>query len=591
MTIYDYITALGGLALFLYGMHMLSASLEKVSGNKLSKILEKLTGNPIKSILLGAIITALVQSSGATTVISVGLVNSGILKLSQAIGIIMGSNIGTTVTGHILRLTDISGGSFLLNLVKPSTFAPIVAFIGAALVMFGKKSKTKCAGEIMAAMGILFIGMLSMESSLSGLKDSPVLASAFSKIGDNILLGIIIGAAVTALLQSSSASVGILQALSSTGAITWAAAVPIILGQNIGSTVTSLISVIGSSKNAKRTALSHLYFNIIGTVLFTIGIFVIKYSNLLSFWDNPIDKAGIANFHTIFNVSMTLLLMPFIKQLEKLCMISIPDSGDETDFDTSRLDDRLLEAPSIAIAESRVIVEKIVETSRKCLKEAFMRLYHPESIPDAKVQEKYLAVSKMCDSLHEYLIKINAQGLGEDETKRVLYFLSVSDDFLHVADHAKYISMTAEDVTERGKNITEKGKEELGILSDAAYELVDLSAKGILERNYDMYLEIEPLKKVIGQMTDVIRSRHIERLRNGECSYTASTHFIATLIDIERIAKHCANVSVSLAMPKKPPEMPEHEFAKKIHAGFDKKQYSGNLKKYETKYYQNLLTE
>ena len=267
-TFYDALSTAGGLALFLYGMHCLSSSLEKISGRKLSQILEKLTGSVWKSVLLGAAITALVQSSSATTVIAVGLVNSGIIKLSQAIGIIMGSNVGTTITSHILRLTELEGDSFLLQLFKPSTFAPVFALVGAAMIMFGKKAKIRSTGEMLVSFGVLFMGMLQMESSLNGLKDSPVMSTLFSTLGSNMFLGILAGAAVTAVLQSSSASVGILQALSTTGAISWSAAIPIILGQNIGTTVTSMISCVGASKAAKRTALSHLYFNVIGTVLF-----------------------------------------------------------------------------------------------------------------------------------------------------------------------------------------------------------------------------------------------------------------------------------------------------------------------------------
>lgn len=576
------------MALFLYGMHMLSDSLEKVSGNRLSKILEKLTGSAWKSVLLGAGITALVQSSGATTVIAVGLVNSGILKLSQAIGIIMGSNIGTTVTGQILRLTDVSGDNIVLKLLQPSTFAPVMALVGAAMVMFSKKSGIKTIGEVLTALGILFIGMLSMESSLSVLKDSPVLANAFATIGDNAFLGIAIGAAVTALLQSSSASVGILQALSSTGAISWAAAVPIILGQNIGSTVTSMISSIGASKNARRTSLSHLYFNVIGTIIFTIGIFIVKNTGIIAFWNDAIDKAGIANFHTLFNVSMTLLLMPFIGLLEKLCIKSVPNDGEEIDSDTSILDERLLATPVFAIEQSEVVLKKITDLTRKCLSEAFERLMDPSKPPAEKVNEKYAAVVKMNDALEEFLLKVTGTGLSEQEAEKVMQMLSISEDYLHISEHAKYISNTAETVTERGKNITPRGKEELAILSEAILRLLDITTTATDENDPYSFEQIGPLKKIIGAMTDVIRSHHIQRLRQNECSYTAGTLFCGTLIDAERIAKHCANISVSLATATKEPGETEYKFTRRIHRGGTDR-FNENLQMFEEHYYNPLL--
>lgn len=586
MDIFSFVSAAGGLALFLYGMHMLSDALEKVSGNKLAKILEKLTGSPARSVLLGAIITAIVQSSGATTVIAVGLVNSGILRLSQAIGIIMGSNIGTTVTGQILRLTDVSGDSLILKLLQPSTFAPVFALVGAALVMFSKKTGAKTIGEVLTALGILFMGMLSMEGSLSGLKDSPVLSNAFATIGDNAILGIAIGAAVTALLQSSSASVGILQALSSTGAITWVAAVPIILGQNIGSTVTSMISSIGASKNAKRTSLSHLYFNVIGTIIFGVGMFAIRNTGLITFWDEAIDKAGIANFHTIFNISMTLILLPFINVLEKICIKTIPEDGETIDSDTSALDERLFTMPAIAIEQSKIVMDKIANASRKSLSEAMQRLSHPDTTPHAKILEKYSAVAKMNDALHDYLVRID--GTNEWENRRISELLEISDDYLHIAEHAKYISKTAEDVTERGKNITRKGKEELAILSEAILSLTDITVAATDEYYPTAYEDIEPLRRIIGEMTDVIRTHHVQRLRQNECSYTAGTLFCGTLIDIERVAKHCANISVCLAESEKPEDESEHDFIARVHKG-DTDLYNVKLSVYEKAYYNPLL--
>lgn len=590
MNVFDLISALGGLALFLYGMHMLSASLEKVSGNKLSKILEKLTGKAWKSVLLGVVLTALVQSSSATTVITVGLVNSGILKLSQAIGIILGSNVGTTVTAHILRLMDVESTGFFTSLFKPSTFAPIFALVGAALIMFSKKSRSRTIGEVFMAFGVLFIGMLSMEDSLSGLSESPVLAGIFSALGDNALLGILAGAAVTALIQSSSASVGILQALASTGAISWAAAVPIILGQNIGTTVTSMISCVGASKNAKRTALSHLYFNVIGTVVFSVGVFALESAGIFDFWDSPIDRSGIANFHTIFNVTMTLLFFPFIKQLEKLCMLTIPSDGTEIDSDTSALDDRLLNNPAIAIEQAESVLRKITSLTRSCSAGALELINGNKQVSAERVSEEYTAVIRMDDNLNEYLRKIAEQELSDSEVKAVTGMISRCDDCVHIIEHALRVSETAGDMSARNKGLTIVGRRELALLSSALKELLDVALTGSDCHNKRACSEIEPLCGVVSEMTELIRSRHMTRIKNGECSYEAGSLFVGTLIDLERMSKHCSNIGVSLALQFKTSALPDAEYSRRIHRG-DTEHFMEHYINYKNEYFEPLTGE
>ena len=590
MNVFDLISALGGLALFLYGMHMLSASLEKVSGNKLSKILEKLTGKAWKSVLLGVVLTALVQSSSATTVITVGLVNSGILKLSQAIGIIFGSNVGTTVTAHILRLMDVESTGFFTSLFKPSTFAPVCALVGAALIMFSKKSRSRTIGEVFMAFGVLFIGMLSMEDSLSGLSESPVLAGIFSALGDNALLGILAGAAVTALIQSSSASVGILQALASTGAISWGAAVPIILGQNIGTTVTSMISCVGASKNAKRTAVSHLYFNVIGTVVFSIGIFALKSAGIFDFWDSPIDRSGIANFHTIFNVTMTLLFFPFIKQLEKLCMLTIPSDGTEIDSDTSALDDRLLNNPAIAIEQAESVLRKITSLTRSCSAGALELINGNKQVSAERVSEEYTAVIRMDDNLNEYLRKIAEQELSDSEVKAVTGMISRCDDCVHIVEHALRVSETAGDMSAGNKGLTIVGRRELSLLSSALKELLDVALTGSDCHNKRACSEIEPLCGVVSEMTELIRSRHMTRIKNGECSYEAGSLFVGTLIDLERMSKHCSNIGVSLALQFKTSALPDAEYSRRIHRG-DTEHFMEHYINYRKGYFEPLTGE
>lgn len=589
-TFYDALSTAGGLALFLYGMHCLSSSLEKISGRKLSQILEKLTGSVWKSVLLGAAITALVQSSSATTVIAVGLVNSGIIKLSQAIGIIMGSNVGTTITSHILRLTELEGDSFLLQLFKPSTFAPVFALVGAAMIMFGKKAKIRSTGEMLVSFGVLFMGMLQMESSLNGLKESPVMSTLFSTLGSNMFLGILAGAAVTAVLQSSSASVGILQALSTTGAISWSAAIPIILGQNIGTTVTSMISCVGASKAAKRTALSHLYFNVIGTVLFTAGVLVLKSTGVFTFWNEAIDKSGIANFHTLFNVVMTLVFIPFTKLLEKLCMLTVPSDGTEVDSDVSALDEHLLVTPSLAIQAAGIINSKIANLTSECVAGALSRLGGDKSVSTDRINELYTAVMRMNEALNAYLLKIAECELSEEEAKAVTGLLTRSDDCHHIAQHAISISDTAGDILAKGKGLTPGGKAELDCLSRAVLDLCTAAMRCSSEQNRRAAAEIEPFCAVVGEMTELISSRHTARLKSGECSYEAGSLFVGTLIDVERIAKHCSNIGVSLAVQYRRGTFSEEEFVRRIHRG-DTEHFVEHYIDYKSKYYSPLTAE
>ena len=581
---------LGGLAFFLYGMHMLSASLEKMSGGKLTKILEKLTGNVWKSVALGAGITALVQSSSATTVITVGLVNSGILKLGQAIGIIMGSNIGTTVTSHLLRLTEISGTSGIMQFLKPDFFAPLAAIIGAALAMFSKKSKYRSIGEILTGFGMLFIGMDLMESALTPLRESPLMAELFVKFGANPILGILVGAGVTAIIQSSSASVGILQALSVTGAISWAAAIPIILGQNIGTTVTAILSVIGASKNARRTALAHLYFNVIGTVLFTAVVFGLQAAGVGDFWDSAIDKSGIANFHTLFNCTMVVVLLPFIKQLEKLCMKTIPADGTEIDSDTSELAPGLLSNPSAAIMASEFILKKLMDVTADCVKCSLERLNGGDPKLGERINEQNTAIAKIEDNLRIYLLKVAESDLSPEQEKTVTEMLGRADDCVHIAEHCLKIRDTADDMSAKGKGLTIAGKREFEVLSKALLTLIGTAAEGSNVKDKRCDAKTEPLYFVVTEMTELIRSRHMDRLKNGECSYEAGSLFMGTLLDVERIAKHCSTIGVSLALQFKNNSLSEQEFARRIHRG-DTEHFMEHYIDYKNEYFSPLVAE
>ena len=581
---------LGGLALFLYGMHMLSASLEKMSGSKLTKILEKLTGSVWKSVALGVGISALVQSSSATTVITVGLVNSGILKLGQAIGIIMGSNIGTTVTSHLLRLTEISGTSGLMQFLKPDFFAPVCAIIGAALAMFTKKTKTITIGEILTGFGMLFIGMDLMETALTPLRESPLMGELFVKFGSNPILGIIVGAGVTAIIQSSSASVGILQALSVTGAISWSAAIPIILGQNIGTTITAMLSVIGASKNARRTAIAHLYFNVIGTIIFTVGVFAVQGMGIGDFWDNPINKSGIANFHTIFNVTMTVLFLPFIGLLEKLCMKTIPADGTEIDSDTSELAPGLVSNPIAAISASELILKKLMGVTSDCVKCSLEKLNGGDPKLGERISEQNTAIVRMEDNLRIYLLKVAEGNLSPAQEKTVTEMLGRADDCVHIAEHCLKIRDTAEDMSSRNKGLTMAGKREFDVLSKALLTLMNTAAEGSNAKDKRADAKIEPLYFVVTEMTEHIRSRHMDRLKNGECSYEAGSLFMGTLIDVERIAKHCSTIGVSLALQFKDNSLSEQEFARRIHRG-DTEHFMEHYIDYKNEFFSPLVAE
>ena len=392
------------------------------------------------------------------------------------------------------------------------------------------------------------------------------------------------------VLQSSSASVGILQALSTTGAISWSAAIPIILGQNIGTTVTSMISCVGASKAAKRTALSHLYFNVIGTVLFTAGVLVLKSTGVFTFWSEAIDKSGIANFHTLFNVVMTLVFIPFTKLLEKLCMLTVPSDGTEVDSDVSALDEHLLVTPSLAIQAAGIINSKIANLTSECVAGALSRLGGDKSVSTDRINELYTAVMRMNEALNAYLLKIAECELSEEEAKAVTGLLTRSDDCHHIAQHAISISDTAGDILAKGKGLTPGGKAELDCLSRAVLDLCISAMRCSSEQNRRAAAEIEPFCAVVGEMTELISSRHTARLKSGECSYEAGSLFVGTLIDVERIAKHCSNIGVSLAVQYRRGTFSEEEFVRRIHRG-DTEHFVEHYIDYKNKYYSPLTAE
>lgn len=587
LTFFDIIKLGGSLALFLYGMSMLGTGLERASGGRLEQTLEKLTGNIFKSVALGALVTAVIQSSGATTVITVGLVSAGIIKLRQAIGIIMGANIGTTITAHILRLSDISGDNFFLQFVKPSTLAPLVAIIGIVLFMLPGRSRKRNIGEILLGVGILFTGMFGMEDAVSVLSDSPEMANLFTAFGSNVPLGILVGALVTVLLQSSSASVGILQALSTTGAITYASAIPIILGQNIGSCATAMIASVGASKNARRTAMAHLYFNVIGAVTFCAIVYGANAFFNFDFWDTVVDKGSIANFHTIFNVSVTLMFIPLAGLLERLATISVPSKGEEIDADVSALDERFFASPGLAVEQARTVLVKMAALARENLILGVGLLKKYDVKVAERMKEGESVIDRMEDKINSYMLKLDDGELGEEASMKVTTMLQMNEEFERMGDYADNIREYAEDLWAKNISFSGCGEDEIGVISDAVLEMMDNAIRAAEKDDRKACAYIEPLENVVDEMVELVRSNHLERLRRGECSGEAGAAYVETLLNLERVADHCSNVGVCLAAQRAGSSLSKHEFVRRMHNG-NTEHFTEKYMYYREKYYDQI---
>lgn len=589
MDFFMIVSLLGGLALFLYGMSMLGSGLEKLSGGRLEQTLEKLTNNVFKGVLLGALVTGAIQSSSATTVIVVGLVNARILKLRQAIGIIMGANIGTTVTAHILRLSDLSSDNFFLMLLKPTTLAPVVGIIGILMVMVGKKQKYKTLGEILLGFCILFTGMFNMEAAVSPLSESPEFAGLFASLS-NPVIGVLVGAGVTAIIQSSSASIGILQALSSTGIITWSSAIPIILGQNIGTCITPILASIGASKNAKRTAAVHLSFNIIGTCVFLIVIYTIQSISPFSFWDLPIDKGGIANFHTTFNVCVTLMFLPFVGLLEKLVIHLIPDqqTADEVDDPAIALDDRLLASPGLAIQHCRDAVLQMGKLARKNFSASVRQLEQYNHKEAEKIREREDTIDRLEDRLGNYMLKIPQDNLSEQSSATISALLHILSEFERIGDYSINLVEFAENMESTGAEFSPQAQFELTTIGEAVGEAIDMALGCFEKQDLALAETIEPLEEVVDQMQETLKDRHINRLRNGQCTVDAAFPFVESLSCLERISDHCSNIGVyMISYVRGSDEVDHHTYIMQLHSG-QVGHYNEQFRRYTEKYYDQI---
>ena len=589
MDFFMIVSLLGGLALFLYGMSMLGSGLEKLSGGRLEQTLEKLTNNVFKGVLLGALVTGAIQSSSATTVIVVGLVNARILKLRQAIGIIMGANIGTTVTAHILRLSDLSSDNFFLMLLKPTTLAPVVGIIGILMVMAGKKQKYKTLGEILLGFCILFTGMFNMEAAVSPLSESPEFANLFASFS-NPVIGVLVGAGVTAIIQSSSASIGILQALSSTGIITWSSAIPIILGQNIGTCITPILASIGASKNAKRTAAVHLSFNIIGTCVFLIVIYTIQSISPFSFWDLPIDKGGIANFHTTFNVCVTLMFLPFVGLLEKLVIHLIPDqqTADEVDDPAIALDDRLLASPGLAIQHCRDAVLQMGKLARKNFSASVRQLEQYNHKEAEKIREREDTIDRLEDRLGNYMLKIPQDNLSEQSSATISALLHILSEFERIGDYSINLVEFAENMESTGAEFSPQAQFELTTIGEAVGEAIDMALGCFEKQDLALAETIEPLEEVVDQMQETLKDRHINRLRNGQCTVDAAFPFVESLSCLERITDHCSDIGVyMISYVRGSDEVDHHTYIMQLHSG-QVGHYNEQFRRYTEKYYDQI---
>lgn len=589
MDFFMIVSLLGGLALFLYGMSMLGSGLEKLSSGRLEQTLEKLTNNVFKGVLLGALVTGAIQSSSATTVIVVGLVNARILKLRQAIGIIMGANIGTTVTAHILRLSDLSSDNFFLMLLKPTTLAPVVGIIGILMVMAGKKQKYKTLGEILLGFCILFTGMFNMEAAVSPLSESPEFANLFASFS-NPVIGVLVGAGVTAIIQSSSASIGILQALSSTGIITWSSAIPIILGQNIGTCITPILASIGASKNAKRTAAVHLSFNIIGTCVFLIVIYTIQSISPFSFWELPIDKGGIANFHTTFNVCVTLMFLPFVGLLEKMVIRLIPDqqTADEVDDPAIALDDRLLTSPGLAIQHCRDAVLQMGKLARKNFSASVRQLEQYNHKEAEKIREREDTIDRLEDRLGNYMLKIPQDNLSEQSSATISALLHILSEFERIGDYSINLVEFAENMESTGAEFSPQAQFELTTIGEAVKEAIDMALGCFEKQDLALAETIEPLEEVVDQMQETLKDRHINRLRNGQCTVDAAFPFVESLSCLERISDHCSNIGVyMISYVRGSDEVDHHTYIMQLHAG-QVGHYNEQFRRYTEKYYDQI---
>lgn len=563
MDLFDVLTLLGGLSLFLFGMNLMGASLEKRAGSSLKILLGKLTSRKILGFLTGMGVTAVIQSSSATTVMVVGFVNSGLLSLRQAISVIMGANVGTTVTAWILSLTGLDGDNFFVMLLKPTSFTPILALIGVVLTMMAKSDKKKDVGMILLGFAVLMFGMDTMSGAVAGLEEVPEFRNILLMFS-NPVLGVLAGAGLTAIIQSSSASVGILQALSATGQVTYGAAIPIIMGQNIGTCVTAMISSVGANKNAKRAAVVHLLFNIVGTAVWLAVFYGINAVVQFSFVSYSIDQLGIAVVHTAFNILCTALLFPFSGLLEKMACRLVPDTKAPEKIQI--LDERFLATPSVAIDRCQEVAETMARISMDALKTSCQLIEHYDPKSAQAVRETEQEADQYEDMLGTYLVKLGRADLNAADSRETAKLLHIIGDFERISDHAVNLVESAEEIRNKGLSFSVHAKQELAVLTAAVGEVMDLALDAFLQNDPALAAKVEPLEQVVDTLKEQLRNRHILRLQKGECTIELGFVWSDLLTSLERVADHCSNIA-GCVIEMSHDSLDVHEYLDNVKAG------------------------
>ena len=576
---------IGGLALFIYGMTTMGKGLERAAGSKLEKTLEKMTGNVFTALIMGMVVTMVIQSSSATTVMVVGFVNAGIMTLKQSVGVILGANIGTTVTAQILRLSGGDGsGNLFMDLLKPKNLAYIIVLVGVIIMMLAKKRRTRDIADIFTGFGILFIGMAVMEGAVAPLADLPQFADLFAAIS-NPVLGVVVGAGVTAIIQSSSASVGILQALSTTGAITYSAAIPIILGQNIGTCITAFLSSLGGSKNARRTAMVHFYFNLIGSIAFLVAIYAVQYTVGFSFWENPIDKGGIANFHTLFNVTCTLLFLPFTGLLVKLARWSVP-TGETQEDPLAKLEPRFLTTPALALDQAQRCIADMGEAAKSNFHLAVDPMFGGSAASEEIFREHEAFLDRAEVEIGRYLTTMhNVRSV--DQRRQSAEMMHSLSDFEKIGDYAQNIFDRADEFRQAGLSFSTTAMNELHAMTDAVSEVLDMTVEAYVTQSVSLARSVEPLEEVVDTMKEQLKSRHIERLGEGGCTMQTGIHFLDIVHDLEKISDHCSNIAIyTIQLVEGAEEFDTHAYVKAAYKSGP--QFETKLKFYQDKYLSRL---
>ena len=583
MDLFNLLALGGGLALFLYGMNVMSVGLEKLAGGKLEGILRTMTSSPIKGLLFGALVTAVIQSSSAVTVMLVGLVNSGIMALSQTVGVIMGANIGTTITAWLLSLVSVDGSGIFMKMLKPANFSLVLAMIGILFIMAGKTQKKKDMGSILLGFTILMYGMNMMSDAVAPLKNMPGFADLFTKF-QNPLLGVLVGAVLTAIIQSSSASVGILQALSLTGVITYSAAFPIIMGQNIGTCITAVISSIGANRSARKVSIIHISFNLIGTAIFLAVYLVAQmaFAPVAAFFAGTIDPAGIAICHSIFNIATTLLLLPFAKYLVMIADKVIQDKHEAINVQDELLDSRVLAIPAMAVAACNSLTEQMAVASTYAVQMAMDLLDNYHDAGASALEEGEETLDMYEDRLGQYLTQISGRGLSDHDSRQRFKMQHVIGDFERLGDHAMNLLDSAKEKKAKGQQFSADAAVQMAVLKQAIGEILDLTCRAYQENSLELAAQVEPLEQVIDGLIRKARSSHLSRLNNGQCTIELGFVLAAVLGNYERVSDHCPNIAVAI-IEAESDRYDSHEYLESIKTG-ENREFQQQYKKFAEKY-------